>query len=190
MRIVRNLTAAAVVATAAFTVAPSVAGAEERVCRGSLGRVTVDDLRVPANATCNLHQTQVRGNIVVERGATLSARTIRVVGNVQAEGAARVDLSALSDVGGSVQVEQGGSSIVRDTRVRGDIQFEENRREVRSESNAVGGNIQVMKNRGGAHISGNRVDGNLQCKENTPAPRGFDNTVRGNMEDQCRRLVK
>src|SRR3712207_8827653 len=38
-------------------------------------------------------------------------------------------------------------------------------------SNVVNGSIQVVKNTGGAVISGNRVDGNLQCKENRPADR-------------------
>jgi hypothetical protein len=33
---------------------PSETHAEERTCRGALGAVTVDNLRVPQNATCTL----------------------------------------------------------------------------------------------------------------------------------------
>lgn len=186
----RLIVSGLVAATAIFVVAPSSAGADERVCRGSLGRVTVDNLRVPVGSGCKLDGTIVRGNIKVERAAILDARSVRVGGNVQAERAAQVNVSGWSNVEGNIQVKQGGGSIVRDVRVGGDIQFDENRGGLRSERNNVGSNIQVMKNRGGAYISENRVDGDLQCKENAPAPRGFGNVVRGDMEDQCRRLVK
>lgn len=190
MRVPRLFVAGLVTAGAVFVVAPSTAGADERVCRGTIGAAVVDDLRVPASSTCTLNRTQVRGNIVVERGARLTATTVRVDGNIQAEGAAAVIVGALSHVDGNVQVKQGGSVRVTQTRVDGDIQYDENRAEVRADDNVVGGNIQVMKNRGGAFISNNRVDGDLQCKENSPAPRGSGNQVRGDMEDQCRRLVK
>lgn len=48
--------------------APS-AQAEERVCRGTIGATTVDNLRVPTGATCSLSGTQVKGTVKVERGA-------------------------------------------------------------------------------------------------------------------------
>ena len=60
------------------------ASAEERVCRGTIGAVTVDNLRVPQDATCTLNDTRVEGTIKVERDATLKALGIRVIGNVQA----------------------------------------------------------------------------------------------------------
>jgi hypothetical protein len=37
-----------------------VARGEERVCRGSLGAITVDNLRVPQGATCTLQDTRVQ----------------------------------------------------------------------------------------------------------------------------------
>jgi hypothetical protein len=43
----------------------SVAWAEETTCRGSLGAVTVDNLRVPQNASCTLAGTKVKGTIKV-----------------------------------------------------------------------------------------------------------------------------
>ena len=42
--------------------------AEERVCRGTIGAVTVDNLRVPQGATCTLNGTYVKGTVKVERG--------------------------------------------------------------------------------------------------------------------------
>lgn len=70
----KRLLAAAVVALGALAVTTPAAGAEERTCRGAIGRVTVDNLRVPDRATCKLTGTYVKGTIKVESGATLDAR--------------------------------------------------------------------------------------------------------------------
>jgi hypothetical protein len=157
--------ATASLAAAALTVAPALA--EERSCRGTLGAVTVDNLRVPQGATCTLNGTRVKGTLQVRRGATLKASRIRVVGNIQAEGAANVNV-VLSRIGGSVQVVQGRSS--------------------RFNRNVVNHDVQYFENRGVLAISLNRIDGNLQCKENRRLPIGGGNRVQGVKEDQCARL--
>lgn len=146
--------------------APS-AQAEERTCRGTLGAITVDNLRVPAGASCTLNRTTVKGTLKVERGARLATSSARVNGNVQAEGHAHVYLYA-STVGGSVQLKQGKTASLWSTSVKGDVQS--------------------FTNRGGQNFSHNRVDGNLQCKSNVPAPIGKGNKVGGNKQDQCSRL--
>jgi hypothetical protein len=186
----RRFTALAAVAAAAAVSAalPATAQAEERVCRGSIGARTLDNVRVPAGATCRLTRTYVKGTITVQRGATLVANRVRVVGNVQGEGARNVVVRRSSRVGGSVQVKQGGSATVLGSRVNGDIQYDANRRLLVASSNRVGGSIQVVGNRGGARIYRNVVIGNLQCKENSPRPRGGGNRVGGSKEDQCRRF--
>src|SRR5918992_2624019 len=107
------------VLAAAFAVSP--ASAEERGCRGALGAVTVDNLRVPQNATCRLNRTVVKGTIKVERNATLVAQRIRVVGRIQAENARNVVVTKASRVGGNVQVKQGGAATVTSSRINGDI---------------------------------------------------------------------
>jgi hypothetical protein len=167
----------------------SPASAEETKCRGTLGAVTVDNLRVPQDATCTLNGTIVKGTITVKLNATLVARGVRVVGNIQAENARRVVVARSEDrrsrVGGSVQVEQGGAATVRGSRIIGDIQYDANAGYLRANRNRVGGSIQVVGNSGGAEIFRNVVNGNLQCKENTPAPIGGGNVVGGNKEDQC-----
>ena len=88
----------------------SPASAEERVCRGTLGAVRVDNLRVPQGASCTLNGTHVKGTVKVERNATLRATGIRVIGNVQAENARNVIVRGGSRVGGSVQIVQGGAA--------------------------------------------------------------------------------
>ena len=51
---------ALVMGVAALLMAASVAQAEERVCRGTIGATTVDNLRVPEGASCTLNgQTPV-----------------------------------------------------------------------------------------------------------------------------------
>ena len=185
-RIPHSLGAVALGLTAAFALAP--AHADERQCTGSMARVTVDNVRVPEGARCTLDGTRIEGNLKIERGATLQARSIRVGGNIQAEGARQVSVAGRSSVGGNVQIKQGGGASIRRVDVGGDIQLDDNVHQLAVQDNRVGGNIQVFQNRGGAYIAGNVVDGNLQCKENRPAPRGGGNHVDGNREDQCRQL--
>jgi hypothetical protein len=154
------LLAAAMAAPPAF--------AEERTCRGTLRGITVDNLRVPQGATCKLRGTRVKGTIKVERNGRLFARHVRVVGNVQGEGARHVAVTRGSRVGGSIQVVQGRYGTVLGSRITGDVQFFENRRRI--------------------EIRRNRINGNLQCKENARRPVGGRNVVGGNKEDQCARL--
>ena len=170
------------------TLSPGPASAEERVCRGTIGAVTVDNLLVPQSARCTLNSTRVKGTIKVSRGAVLSARNVIVIGNVQGEGAAIVNVLGGSRIGGSVQIVQGGAATVADSRINGDILYDTQRRLVRALRNIVGGNVQAFQNSGGVQILRNRIGGNLQCKANRPAPTGGFNIVGGNKEDQCRRL--
>ena len=167
---------------------PAAAQAEETVCRGALGAVTVDNLLVPQGANCALTGTRVQGTIKVQRNAALNAAAVRVIGNVQGENARNVVVRGGSRVGGSVQVVQGQAATVRDSVVTQDILYDHNRAALRAISNTVGGNIQAFQNTGGVQISFNRVNGNLQCKENVPPPTGGGNVVQGNKEDQCARL--
>ncbi len=187
----RKLLTTAVLVALTFTgvlaVAPPAA-AEERTCRGTLGAVAVDNLRVPQGASCTLNGTRVQGTITVERDATLRASGVRVIGNVQAENHKFVSLSGSSTMGGSVQLDQGGRFVIANNEIEGSIQVVSNRGESSLRRNAVNQDIQVFGHRGGIAIVNNRVDGNLQCKENSPAPTGGGNIVQGNKEDQCRNL--
>lgn len=124
---------------------------------------------------------------MVGTGARLNARSVSVGGNLQAEGAAAVNVSGRSTFGGSVQIVQGNNASIDGARVNGDILFDENVGPVSAQGNVIGGNLEAFKNLSGLTLNRNRMKGNLQCKENIPAPTGSGN-VAASKEDQCARL--
>ncbi|BAQ63603.1 hypothetical protein [Geminocystis sp. NIES-3709] len=146
----------------------NIAKAEEISCQGTLGAITVDNVKVPQGKTCTLNGTTVKGNIVVNNRATLKANGAKVNGNIQAEGATAVNVNSNTTVGGSIQIKQGGSASIVSNKIQGDVQLESN-----------SGKLTVSKN---------NIGGNLQCKENKMIPVGGDNIVEGNKEDQCSKL--
>ena len=178
----------AVLMLASVLVATPVALAEETSCRGTIGARTVDNLRVPSGTSCTLEGTTVKGTITVERGATLRAQDIKVIGNIQDENHKYVAVTGGSTVGGSIQIDQGGAFKVVNVQTKGSIQVVSNQGSSLLKKNRVNADIQVFSHRDGIRIVSNRVDGNLQCKENSPAPTGSGNIVQGNKEDQCKRL--
>lgn len=158
-------------------------------CSTTLNGGTKDVVVVPNNATCTLHNTRVKGNIIVNSGATLIAKGVVVDGNIQSEGHKRVTVikSTLrkSRIGGSVQIKQGKNASVLDAVINGSLQFEQNNGLFNLSRNIVGNNLQAFSNTGtGLTISKNTMNGNLQCKSNAPAPVGSGNiaTIK---EDQC-----
>ncbi len=169
-------------------VVPQIALAEEKVCRGTIGAKTLDNVKVPQGASCTLKKTKVKGTIKINDGARLEAIDVRVIGNVQGEGARNVIVRKDSFVGGNVQVVQGKKAKVANSKVNGDILYDDQTRGLVIRKNTVGGNVQVFQNTGGVTIRANVIDGNLQCKENKPAPTGGSNRVKGNKEDQCKGL--
>lgn len=161
------------------------ASAEEITCQSTMGPVTVDNLRVPEGATCTLNGTRVQGTVKVETQATLIARDIRVIGNIQAENAWKVTVKQGSRVGGDIQHVQGHSAKITETNIGGTLLFDENGGPLKAKRNVIEGNLQAFQNRGGVRIANNTIDENLQCKANEPAPTGGGNVVQGNKEDQC-----
>ena len=196
-RVNRKIVAASLSASFFFTMAmlalavfAPAAQAEERVCRGTIGATTVDNLRVPQGASCTLNGTRVEGTVKVERNARLTANSIRVKGNVQSEGFKNILLRRASVVVGSVQLENGlrdGSGRVLNTRVNGDLQFFSNKARMIARGNTILANFQANQNTGGLVIENNRISENLQCQSNNPRPTGGGNTA-GDKEDQCARL--
>lgn len=184
------LACALCLALGALAIFAQQAQAGERVCRGTIGAATLDDVKVPSGATCKLNGTTVKGNVKVYGGAKLYASGVRVNGDVQGEGFKVVVVKERSRVGGNVQLKQGrsgGAGRVVGSRVDGDLQYEENRARMIARSSTVLGNLQVFKNTGGAVLKSNRVAENLQCGQNRPAPTGGGNQA-GSKEGQCARL--
>lgn len=186
----RRIMIAALVSVLALAVAAPAALAEERVCRGTIGSTTVDNLLVPQGATCTLNGTGVEGTVKVERNAQLFANGIKVKGNVQSEGFKTIVLRRNSSVVGSVQLEnglEGGSGRVLNSRINGDLQFSSNEARMVARGNTILANLQANQNTGGLVIENNRISENLQCQANNPPPTGGGNTA-GDKEDQCSRL--
>ena len=187
-KMTRKLMMALAASLLTLALLPQVALAEEKVCRGTIGARTLDNVKVPQGASCTLRGTKVKGTIKVNKNARLEAIDVNVIGNVQGEGARNVIVRKTSRVGGSVQVVQGKKAKVTNSRVNGDILYDDQSARVVALRNRVGGNVQAFQNTGGTKIAGNVIDGNLQCKENHPAPTGGNNRVGGNKEDQCKSL--
>jgi len=181
-----HLAIGATVLAALFTIAPE-AVAEERVCRGTIGAVKLDNIRVPDGGSCTLNGTRANGSVVVGTGASLTATAVRINGNVQAQGARSVQVRGDSFVGGSVQIVQGRAATIKRVSIIGDLLFDENNRFLEAIGNRIGGNLLAFENTGGVSIVGNVIDGNLQCKGNAPAPTGGGNQA-SSKQDQCKKL--
>jgi hypothetical protein len=172
----------------ALAVAMPAAFADDRVCRGTIGKATIDgNVIVPKNATCKLNGTKVKGNVEVKSGAKLYASAVRVDGNIQSEGFQVVQVKQGSFVDGDVQLKKGrsgGNSLISASTTDGNLQLEENRASIKANGNTILGDFQAFKNTGGLFFNNNRISQNFQCKENDPAPTGSGNTA-GDKEDQC-----
>lgn len=165
-----TVTAAGALLAAGLVVGAPAAHAGDRVCTGTIGKVTIDDnIVVPKDKTCTLRGTRVKGNIEVKGNGKLLAYTIRVDGNIQSQGHKYVS-TVDSRIDGNIQLKSGGQVNLRRNVVDGDIQLFSNTKA------------------GSKYVLSNRVDGNLQCKSNSPAPTGGKNVVKGNKENQCRSL--
>lgn len=161
---------------------------QDGTCTGTIGAVTLDELTVPAGATCTLNGTRIEGSVDVEGGATLVANGITVTGNLRGRSASRVEVLSGSFISGNLRIENGGSARVFGSRIDGNLIFESNGSGVDASGNQVGGNVEVEENTGGVVISNNSISGNLKCVDNSPPPTGGGNTVGGNAEDQCANL--
>jgi hypothetical protein len=171
---------------AAAAVVP--AHADDVHCPPGLGNVTVDG-NVLITARCVLDGTTVKGNVHLYSGGSLLATNARIDGNIQAERADFIDVTA-TRVGGSIQLDElvGDRSVVEGSEIGGSVQLKANRSRLELLGSDVGADVQAFTNSGGVLIDGNVIDGNLQCKSNSPAPVGGGNRVGGNREDQCANL--
>ncbi|HSV71310.1 MAG TPA: hypothetical protein VLI72_14475 [Methylibium sp.] len=186
-----SLEAATAVAGTSIITLPPVRrlndGGTTTCSNGSIGAVEIDTVYVPDGTSCQLEDTRLKGSIKVGSRATLQANRVRVVGDLQAEGARLVRVYAGSSFGGSVQIKQGRAAHVAGSRITGDLQFDAMTAAVSARGNRLGGSLQAVGNTGGVTLVRNTMNGNLQCKENTPAPTGSGN-VAASKEDQCAAL--
>ena len=150
-------------------------------CNGTIGAITVDEVRVPSGASCILDGTRVQGNVLVARDGSVSANGARIIGNIQAEDARRVATANGTTVGGSVQVKRRAVADVQNTTITGSLQIEEAGASLTANNVRIGGNLQVIK-AGAATIGATFVNGDLQLEENRGALASTGAEVRGNFQ--------
>jgi len=125
-------------------------------------------------------------NVKVEDGGRVHIDGATIKGNVQADGAFRVEVRFGTTVEGDVQIKKTTYVRVVDSTIEGDIQIEENGTggvPININRNEVGGNVQVSKNEASEiRIKNNRIDGDLQVKENDATLVIGQNIVDGDTE--------
>lgn len=187
MSVFPRLALAVTVGVASLIVAET-AFAQDRVCRGVLGRVTADTVTVPPGATCSLNGTRVQGDVIVGRGSSLNTNRAIIFGTIKGDGSRSLLVSGQTRLANSIEWKLSGSATVMGAIMDGDIKLERNTGRFTLIDNVIQGDIQAEGNRGVMLIQGNRIDGNLKCQANAPMPTGGQNTVAGNKEQQCARL--
>jgi hypothetical protein len=187
---VRRFVFAGLVTALAVLVAAPGAYAETTKCTGTFnGTVTLDNVKVPRDATCTLTGTRVKGNIKVGSGATLIATNVKVGGNIQGKESTLIRVNGTtSKVGGNVQAREAENVILTNVKVGGAVQLKEGDFATLT-SNKIKGDVQLFENFDTLTLNGNRIGANLQCKENWANPIGVGNLVRGSAEDQCEAIA-
>jgi hypothetical protein len=157
-------------------------------CVAEIGDVTVrGNLQVVGR--CTLAGTEVRGDVTLFSGGSLTASAARIRGNLEASRADFVDIDA-SRIDGRVRLEElvGDRSTIELTDVGGDVELTANDSRFEVLNNEFGGDLNVWWNRGGLVISGNAVDEDLMCFFNLPAPTGTGNRIDDDAGGQCASL--
>lgn len=178
----RLLGACAVVAVGLYA---HVVSAQQSRCLGSLQ--IGNNLSIAGR--CELQNTEVRGNVTLFPGGSLTGRDLRIRGNLEGNRADFVDLEG-SRVDGNVNLQEfvGDLTVLASTELRGNVLLTNNRSRLEILNNEIDGDVQARSNTGGVLISGNAIDDDLHCSGNTPPPVGVGNDVDGDSEGQCESL--
>jgi hypothetical protein len=163
-------------------------GDGQATCLSTLGSDRVDaDLQIVGR--CTLLGTDVRGNVTIFSGGSLTARSARIRGSLAGSRADFVDIEG-SRIDGTVQLDElvGDTIRIEGTEVREDVDLTRNRSRLEILNNDLATDLRVYSNSGGVTISGNAVGDDLRCLDNVPAPTGIGNRVDDTIEGQCRNL--
>lgn len=182
MASIRSLGAGGVVLVCLYSFAAEAQGTR---CLGSLQ--IGNNLAIAGQ--CELVDTEIRGNVTLFGGGSLTARNVRIRGNLEGSRANFVDMTG-SRVDGRIRLEEfvGDLTSFETTEVRGDVALTSNRSRLEILNNDFRGNVELRSNTGGVLISGNSVEDDLVCTGNSPAPVGTANRVEGDSEGQCETL--
>ena len=168
--------------------------AKPTTCTGTISSGTLGNVVVPVGESCVLNgSVVVRGNIVVEESASLTVSGIMIKGNVQANEADGIVITApfggQTEIGKNVQIQEssGGVSVSR-ADIGGNVLIEEQNTDtgcIGVSNNIIGGNLVLHENAGSQciNVGGNTIGGNLELTENK-IPGEFlieTNTIGGNL---------
>lgn len=157
-------------------------------CSGTLGEVRIDG-NLAVDGACELMGTDVRGNVTVAAGASLTATDARIGGNLRTSGASFVELRA-TVVDGNARFERTvGKSFIAGTRVNGNVEIFGSESLWELTDSSFGGNVGITANAGGVALDGNVVGGKLECENNVPEPVVARNEVRNRARGQCAELT-
>jgi len=185
---------------------PNCDVAEDIVCTGSIGGLTVNNLLVPQGATCTMDQFNVvLGSITVEDNATLFVCADNdIVGNVVAgtgtklvirdklftactAGTKALGINIGGDIiqnGGASFTLEGGTTPTAEMNIEGNIEITNSVGTVRIEGvndQGVQGFVRITGGSGFTIIQGNTFNGNLEIIDMGTALIG-SNSVGGNIE--------
>ena len=183
----RWLVVCAVVALAAHEARAQRGGG---FCLTPIGNTRVEgDLHVVGR--CTLTGTEVRGNVTLYTGGSLTARDARIRGDLEGSRADFVDLRT-SRIDGSVDLDEfvGDSTTFEASEIHGSVELTANESQLRILNNDFRNDVVASGNFGGLEISGNLFDQDLRCDANTPPPTGVGNRVEGDAEGQCASLAQ
>jgi hypothetical protein len=161
-------------------------------CASPIGSTRVEgDLHVIGR--CTLAGTEVRGDVRLWVGGSLTARDARIRGDLEGSGvnsnANFVDLQS-SRIDGSVELEGlvGDLTTFESSEIHGNVELTANRSELEILNNNFRRDVVASRNTGGLEISGNLFEEDLLCDANSPPPTGVGNRVEGDAEGQCASL--
>lgn len=138
---------------------------------------------------CELTGVEIDGNVTLFAGGSLTARDVRIRGNLEGSRADFVDLVE-TRVDGHMQLLEfvGDLSTIERTEVRRNVELTDNRSRLELTNNDLGDDLRVFGNTGGVVLAGNAIDDDLRCGGNAPAPTGTANRVDGDTSGQCENL--
>jgi hypothetical protein len=111
-----------VAALAAVLVAASPAAAKKSFqCNGTYTDVSAKSVLVPANGSCHLIDSNVKGKVTALGGSYFQATGTKVGGDVKGKEAQTIFVEAHSSVGGSVRADKTVQVFLFDSKVRRDI---------------------------------------------------------------------
>jgi hypothetical protein len=158
------------------------------ICFSAIGNTRVEgDLHVLGR--CTLAGTEVRGDVTLYVGGSLTARDARIRGDLDGSRANFVDLQS-SRIDGTVQLDGlvGDLLTLEESEIHGSVELTANRSEIQILNNDLRRDVVASRNTGGLEISGNLFEQDLSCDANAPPPTGVGNRIEGEAQGQCASL--